>query len=104
MARITAKSIKKSLQKQLNDMDADLAHFESLVNDYCFMWEQCEAMKENIRERGLVYASVSSAGADFERENPCTKNLLQYNKQMLSILKELHLSTDNIVAEEDDEL
>lgn len=104
MARITIKAIKTSLHKQLEDMGADLAHFESLVDDYCFMWEQCEAMKQNIKERGLVYASVSSAGADFERENPCTRNLLQYNKQMLAILKELHLSTDNIVAEEDDEL
>ncbi len=104
MARITVKSIKKSLQKQLEDMGADLDHFESLVDDYCFMWEQCEVMKQNIRERGLVYPSVSSAGAAFERENPCTKNVLQYNKQMLAILKELHLSTDNIIAEDDDEL
>lgn len=85
-------------------MGADLSHFESLINDYVFMWEQTENMKANIRERGLVYESTSSTGADFERENPCTKNLLQYNKQMLAILRELHLSTDNIRAEDDDEL
>lgn len=102
--RITIKSIRKSLQKQLIDMGANVAHFQSLIDDYCFMWEQCEAMKQNMRERGLVYDSVSSAGVDFERENPCTKNYLKYNSQMLSILKELHLSTDNIVAEDDDEL
>ena len=102
--KITVNSIRKSLQKQLKDMGANLAHFESLVNDYCFMWEQCEEMKKNIQEKGLVYESISSTGAEFERENPCTKNLLQYNKQMIAILKELHLSTDNITAEEDDEL
>ena len=102
--KITVNSIRKSLQKQLKDMGANLAHFESLVNDYCFMWEQCEEMKKNIQEKGLVYESISSTGAEFERENPCTKNLLQYNKQMLAILKELYLSTDNITAEEDDEL
>ena len=102
--KITVNSIRKSLQKQLKDMGANLAHFESLVNDYCFMWEQCEEMKKNIQEKGLVYESISSTGAEFERENPCTKNLLQYNKQMLAILKKLHLSTDNITAEEDDEL
>lgn len=102
--KITKEMVRNSLNKQLEDMGANISHFEGLVDDYIFMWEQCEAMKENIRENGLVYMSISSQGAAYEKENPCTKNLLQYNKQMLSILKELHLSTDNIRAEDDDEL
>ena len=103
MKKITSDMVRNSLNKQLKDMNADISHFEGLVDDYMFMWEQCEAMKANIRENGLVYTAVSSQGALYEKENPCTKNLLQYNKQMLSILKELHLSTDNIRAEDDDE-
>ncbi|MGI6042124.1 MAG: P27 family phage terminase small subunit [Candidatus Alectryocaccobium sp.] len=102
--KITATTIKRSLLRQLKDNGADVTHFLGLVDDFIFMWEKSEEMKENIEKRGLTYESISSTGQKYERENPCVKNLLQYNKQMLSILKDLHLSTDNIRAEEDDEL
>ena len=39
-----------------------------------------------------------------QKNNPSTKELVMVNKQMLSLLKELGLSTDKVCDTEDDEL
>lgn len=96
--------IKNSLLRQLKEKGADAAHFKALVEDYLFLWEQVKEMKKSIKEKGVTYEAVSAAGKTYEKENPAVKNLVLYSRQMLAILKDLGLKTDEIEAEEDDEL
>lgn len=103
MAKKSAK-VKRSLLQQLKAKGAKLAHFVSLVEDYCWYYDQVEAMKEDIAERGLTYTAISSTGKEYEKDNPSVKLVPTYTRQMLQILKDLGISTDDIPAEEDDEL
>ncbi len=103
MAKKSAK-VKRSLLQQLKAKGAKLAHFVGLVEDYCWYYDQVEAMKEDIATRGLTYTAISSTGKEYEKDNPSVKLLPTYTRQMLQILKDLGISTDNIPEEEDDEL
>lgn len=100
----TAKAIKESLIKQLVDNDADVEHFRSLVDDYVWYWKQEKAMQKDVKERGYTYDATSAAGKKFEKENPSVKNAVLYNKQKLAILKEMGLTTENVISDDEDEL
>lgn len=96
--------IKESLITQLRGRGADVPHFLSLIDDYMFLYDQVQKMKKEIRQKGMTYDAVSAAGKEYEKENPAVKNIVVFSRQMLSILKELNLSTDGVGALEDDEL
>ncbi len=96
--------VRKSLIRQLEAKNACADHFLGLVNDYCFYFETVETMKKDIAEKGVTYTSMSASGKEYEKDNPAVKLLPGYTRQMLQILKELGLNTDNIVQDEDDEL
>lgn len=98
----TPKKIRESLIKQLQDKGADVEHFKSLVDDYIWYWNQERAMQKDIKERGRTYIATSAAGNEYEKDNPSVKNATLYNKQKLAILKELGLTTDNVVSDDDE--
>lgn len=100
----SAKKIKDSLIKQLKDKGADVDHFHDLISDYIYYWNLEKSMQKDVKERGLTFKSTSASGYPIEKENPSIKNAIQYNKQKLAILKELGLTTSNVVNEVDDEL
>lgn len=97
-------SVKKSLMEQLRAKGADVAHFRSLIDDYAWMDEQLQKMKKDIKERGTRYAALSASGKPYEKENPAVKDAVMYSRQMLAILRDLGLSTEKTVIEDDDEL
>lgn len=99
----TAKQIRESLIKQLVDKGANVEHFKSLVDDYIWYWNQERAMQKDIKEKGRSYTATSAAGKEYEKDNPSVKNATIYNKQKLSILKELGLTTDNVKIDDDDD-
>lgn len=99
-----AKAIKDSLAKQLKDKNADVEHFKNLIDDYVWYWKQEKEMQKDIKLRGRTYKTTSAAGKEFEKDNPSVKYAMMYNKQKLSILKELGLTTDKVISDEDDEL
>lgn len=96
--------VRKSLIRQLEQKGASLAHFVGLIDDYCWYYEQVSIMKKDISIKGTTYTSISSVGKEYEKDNPNVKLLPTYTRQMLQILKDLGLTTDNILAEDDDEL
>ena len=100
----SAKNIKDSLIKQLSDKGAKTNHFLSLIDDYMWYWKQEKEMQDDIKKRGHTITAISAAGNEYDKDNPSVKNAYMYNKQKLAILKELGLSTDNVVNDEDDEL
>lgn len=103
MAAKSARAIRESLMSQLRAKGADVSHFEALVDDYVEYYKLVKKMKADIRIKGISYTAISAAGKEYEKDNPNVKLLPQYTRSMLSILKELGLTTDKI-EEEDGEL
>lgn len=100
----SARKIKDSLIKQLHDKNANVEHFTSLIDDYLYYWNQEKAMQKDVKERGFTFKTKSASGYEIDKENPSVKNAIAYNKQKLAIIKELGLTTDNVIIEENDEL
>lgn len=97
------KKIKESLMQQLKEKNADVEHFISLVDDYVWYYEQEKAMQEDIKKRGLSYKTISSQGKEYLKDNPSIKNAVMYNKQKLAILKEMQLTTANVIKTDGDD-
>lgn len=104
MAQRSQKDVRESLMQQLRAKGADVAHFESLVDDYMAYFGLAKKLKANIRSRGLTYTAISSTGKEYEKDNPSVKLLPTYTQAMLRILRELGLTTDEPVEDEADEL
>ena len=100
----SAKKIKESLMKQLEEKGANVEHFLGLVEDYIWYFNQEKNMQKDVKKRGYTYNSISASGKEYEKENPSVKNAVMYNKQKLAILKELGLTTENVISDDEDEL
>ena len=89
--------------QQLKEKNADVEHFISLVDDYVWYYEQQKAMQHDIKKRGLSYKTISSQGKEYLKDNPSIKNAVMYNKQKLAILKEMQLTTANVIKTDGDD-
>lgn len=92
---VTQKDIRASLEAQLRDRGADVLHFQALLDDYIFYYRMHKHMQADIRKNGTLVETVSAAGKTYMKENPAVKQAALYSKQMLCILRELGLTTDN---------
>jgi hypothetical protein len=99
----SAKKIKDSLINQLEKKGANVDHFMALIDDYIWYFNQEKAMQKDIKDRGLTIKTTSASGYPIEKENPSIKNAMAYNKQKLAILKELQLTTQNCILEDDED-
>lgn len=91
----TQSQIRASLEAQLRDRGADVLHFQALLDDYMFYYRMHKHMQADIRKNGTLVEAVSAAGKSYMKENPAIKQAALYSKQMLCILRELGLTTDN---------
>ncbi len=98
------KDIIQSLEQQLAVKGATLAHYSDLLNDYMTLWETKNSLSADIKLRGVVYKDMSSVGVEMWKNNPSVKELVMVNRQMLTILKELKLSTDEVGGGDADDL
>lgn len=92
----TAKNVKESLLKQLENKGANIDVLKSLIDDYMWFWQQERAMQKDIKKRGRTYMTTSSAGKEYEKNNPSVENAIKYNKQMVAILDALGLDVEKI--------
>ena len=97
-------AVKTSLLEQLAFKGASLEHYEDLIEDYLSFWDIKIKLIKDIKKRGIVYKDFSSTGVSMMKNNPSNKDLVMVSKQMLSILKELGLKTNEAGGGEDDEL
>lgn len=94
-------SIKEELLNQLKAREADTPFFVGLVNDYVFLFEKAQEIQKDIKKRGSVYEEVyNNYGAATVKIHPGIKELTIINRQMLAILKQLNLTTENIITSE----
>lgn len=96
--------IENSLLEQLAMLGAMKEHYIDLIRDYTGMWLIKKALLEDIKERGVTYDEYNPQGHLVRKNNPSVKELVMVNKQMLSLLKELGLSTSKVGDGEGDEL
>ena len=96
--------IKESLIKQLESKKANTDYFLALVDDYIFYFNEEQGMQEDVKTRGRSYKAKSASGFMIMKENESLKNAVTFNKQKLAIIKQLELTTDNVIGDEDDEM
>ncbi|HBA62599.1 MAG TPA: hypothetical protein DCZ20_01950 [Lachnospiraceae bacterium] len=70
--------------------------FKNQISDYMAMWDLKESLKDDIAENGLRLLYKTANGGKAEKDNPSVKQLPLINKQMLMLLKQLEISTDNV--------
>lgn len=92
-----------SLMEQLAIKGAKTDCFEDLIQDYMSLWDTKNALIADIRTRGVMFKDKSSVGIEMMKNNPSVKELVMVNKQMLMLLKELGLSTENAAGGDGDD-
>lgn len=97
-------ALRESFVSQLERHGADIELFVYLIDDYITLFEISENLKTDISERGEIIREKNTAGFEICKCNPAIRELRDTNKSMLAILKQLNLSIDNIIMENDDEL
>lgn len=101
----TKAQIKYSLIKQLETKGANVAHFIDLIYDYLELYDTKKKLQTDIKKRGVSYETTSASGYEIIKQNQSVKDVVAVEKQMLSILKEMGLTTDaptgNDVIDED---
>lgn len=81
---------------------ADIYLFKDQIDDYMTMWDLKEKLKEDVEKNGLRLNYKTASGGQAEKDNPSIKQIPLINKQMLMLLKQLEVSTDNAAKGGDD--
>lgn len=92
-------AIKASLIKQLSAKNALVPHFIALVDDYMEFYSLSEKLKKDISVRGLSIKQQTATGIEQQKENPSVRNLISVNRQMISILAQMELTTNKPTGE-----
>ncbi len=90
--------VRKSLEEQLAAKGADVDLYLDQINDYMDLWDLKESLINDIKENGLRMMYEGTTGK-VEKDNPSPRQLPIVNRQMLAILKQLDISTGNIVKD-----
>lgn len=95
--------VEASLIRQLEAKNAKIPHFMDMISDYMALWTLKNKLQADIRKRGVSYESKSAQGIDIVKQNQSVKDLVAVNKQMLSLLDRLGLTTDAPTGEPDED-
>lgn len=98
-SRPSKAKIKESLVKQLEIKNANVAHFYDLIHDYLGLYDIKKALQADIKKRGVAFKTTSATGNTIEKQNQSVKDLVAVEKQMMSMLKEMGLTTDSPTGE-----
>lgn len=98
--------IRESLENQLRALEASVPHFRDMIDTYITLWAIKKRLEFDIAEKGIRYDEYMSTGKKKSVINPAIKELENTTKQMLSILKEMNLTTSESTGgeSEDEEL
>lgn len=88
------RKIKESLLRQLEVKGANVPHFYDLICDYLVLYKTKKMLQKDIMTRGVSYKTMSASGYEITKQNQSVKDLVAVEKQMMSMLKEMGLTTD----------
>ena len=75
-----------------------------MIDDYITLYDIKKKCGSDIKKRGVTFEEKNCKGELVQKENPSVKNLINTNKQMLSIIDKLKLDPEKIIPEDDGEL
>lgn len=101
--KISRKEIKEDLISQLQSMGVVGTHFYSLVDDYMNLWDIKQALKKDIKDRGVVVEWKNSETSRGYKKNDSIDAILKTTAQMQNILKSLKIETTDSFGDEDDD-
>ena len=103
--RKAEQAFRAGLIEQLKARKAETPYFLDLVEECVYQREQLRKLKELVANDGIVVSSVDRSGKLRANVNQLLREIRETEKAILLILKELHITTDNVIFEdEDDEL
>lgn len=97
-------AIRKNLLEQLQRRGALTPVFVNLVNDYMALYDLQQLLIADIEEHGIRIPYDNGGGQNGEKDNPSIQQRVRVNAQMLKILSQLNITTDNVQDGEEDEL
>lgn len=100
--KLTEKKIRESLEKQLRDKGANVAHFQDMLNRYMDFWHSYQENMEDYKVNGKLIKVTSAAGKICDKENPAIKQAAICDQSMRAIMKDMGLTTDNCRPPDDD--
>jgi hypothetical protein len=89
-------AVRESLMEQLLLKGADVPCFTDLIDKYMELWDIDAMLQDDIKRRGVTYEDSSSVGVKMWKRNPSVKERVIVNRQMLSILKQLKITTGEV--------
>ena len=89
--------IKTSLLNQLKNKEVDIECFIDLVNDYMSLWDIKSGLDISIKKNGVSYVDYTATGSEIIKSNPLIRELVDTNRHMLALLKEIGLNTSNCI-------
>lgn len=98
-------SIKEDLKSQLISQGKFGRQFDDMVEDYLYLVDLKERLKNDIDENGIRYKNTGGNGFTSFKPNESCERLLKTNAQMLKILQDLDLKApDEGGGDEGDDL
>lgn len=88
-------AIKEDLRKQLMSQGKFGKHFDDMIEDYLYLVELKEKLKDDINNNGIRYKSTGGNGFTTYKPNESCERILKTNAEMLKILQELDLKSPN---------
>ena len=98
-------AFREGLIAQLTARKADTPFFIETVNEIMYLRGQLRELKALISENGILTVRAGRNGAERYAVNEVLREIRDTEKTIMMMLKELKITTDNIIPEdEDDEL
>lgn len=97
-------AFRTGLIEQLKARKADTPYFLELVSEIMYQREQLQKLKELVANDGIVSVSLGRTGNVRVGMNLTLREIRETEKSIMLILKELNITTDNVISEDDDEL
>ena len=95
-------AIKEEMLNQLRENGTDNKYYCDLVEDYMKMWDILNLMQKDVDKRGVTVHYDNGGGQSGYKKNDNVPLIPQYNRQMLSLLKELNLKPVGEVSDFED--
>lgn len=98
------RAVKKDLLEQIRLKGADTPAFRDLIEDYMALWLTKELLRVDIETTGIRVPYDNGGGQKGFKDNPSIERQIKVNNQMLKLLAQLDITTNNILSAAEDEL
>ena len=102
--RRAEQELREGLIGQLRARNAETPYFLDLVDEVIYQREQLRRLKDLVAHDGIVDVQVGRGGGLRVSMSSMLREIRETEKSILLILKELKITTDNVISDDDEEL